>query len=64
MTQNSLNWLGWYERFAKYYYLLDGASINYPLFAEKIDVLFKKKGIKKILDFACGTGLPARTTTA
>ncbi len=51
-----MGWLSWYTKYAKYYHLLDGASIDYMKFAKKLDVVFRKHNIKKILDFACGIG--------
>ncbi|MEK6917771.1 MAG: class I SAM-dependent methyltransferase [Nanoarchaeota archaeon] len=51
-----MSWQEWYTRYAKYYHILDGASVDYFQFAKKLDMIFKKHKIKKILDFACGIG--------
>lgn len=51
-----MSWQDWYTKFAKYYHMLDGASINYSLFAENLDLIFRKYDVKRVLDFACGIG--------
>ena len=51
-----MSWQDWYTRYAKYYHILDGASIDYSKFAEKLDLIFKKHNVNSILDFACGIG--------
>jgi len=51
-----MNWQDWYTKYAKYYHVLDGASINYLKFAKELDLIFKEHKVKKILDFACGIG--------
>ena len=51
-----MSWQELYTKHAKYYHILDGASINYPKFAKELDIIFKKYSVRRVLDFACGIG--------
>ncbi len=46
----------WYTKYARYYHILDGASVNYSKFARELDLIFKKYKVNRVLDFACGIG--------
>jgi len=49
--------MGTYTKIAKYWDLIQSQIVNYEVMAQKLDMIFRQKGYKRILELGCGTGI-------